>query len=99
MMHLKSQITTEQISRVLEEVIKPQLQVHGGNLHLIDIEGNIIRLKVTGTCQSCPSLNDTIQEVILQSLQDAFNDSTIQVQVDRGVSSSLIQEALEIIRK
>lgn len=99
MMLSKSQITTEQISRVLEEVIRPQLQVHGGDLHLIGIEGNIIHLKITGTCQSCPSLNDTIEEVVLQTLQDAFNNSTIQVQVDRGVSSSLIQEAFKIIRK
>lgn len=98
-MLLKSQITTEKVSRVLEEVIKPQLQVHGGDLHLLDIKGNTIRLKVTGTCQSCPSLNDTIEEIVLQSLQDAHNDTTIQVEVDRGVSPSLIQEALKIIRK
>ncbi|BDE82234.1 hypothetical protein HMPREF3027_07885 [Porphyromonas sp. HMSC077F02] len=98
-MLLKSQITTEKVSRVLEEVIKPQLQVHGGDLHLLDIKGNTIRLKVTGTCQSCPSLNDTIEEIVLQSLQDALNDTTIQVEVDRGVSPSLIQEALKIIRK
>lgn len=98
-MLLKSQITTEKVSRVLEEVIKPQLQVHGGALHLLDIKGNTIRLKVTGTCQSCPSLNDTIEEIVLQSLQDALNDTTIQVEVDRGVSPSLIQEALKIIRK
>lgn len=98
-MLLKSQITTEKVSRVLEEVIKPQLQVHGGDLHLLDIKGNTIRLKVTGTCQSCPSLNETIEEIVLQSLQDALNDTTIQVEVDRGVSPSLIQEALKIIRK
>lgn len=98
-MLLKSQITTEKVSRVLEEVIKPQLQVHGGDLHLLDIKGNTIRLKVTGTCQSCPSLNDTIEEIVLQSLQDALNDTTIQVEVDRGVSPSLIQKALKIIRK
>lgn len=98
-MLLKSQITTEKVSRVLEEVIKPQLQVHGGDLHLLDIKGNTIRLKDTGTCQSCPSLNDTIEEIVLQSLQDALNDTTIQVEVDRGVSPSLIQEALKIIRK
>ncbi len=98
-MLLKSQITTEKVSRVLEEVIKPQLQVHGGDLHLLDFKGNTIRLKVTGTCQSCPSLNDTIEEIVLQSLQDALNDTTIQVEVDRGVSPSLIQEALKIIRK
>ena len=98
-MLLKSQITTEKVSRVLEEVIKPQLQVHGGDLHLLDIKGNTIRLKVTGTCQSCPSLNDTIEEIVLQSLQDALNDTTIQVEVDRGVSPSLIQEAVKIIRK
>lgn len=98
-MLLKSQITTEKVSRVLEEVIKPQLQVHGGDLHLLDIKGNTIRLKVTGTCQSCPSLNDTIEEIVLQSLQDALNDTIIQVEVDRGVSPSLIQEALKIIRK
>lgn len=89
----------DKVSRVLEEVIKPQLQVHGGDLHLLDIKGNTIRLKVTGTCQSCPSLNDTIEEIVLQSLQDALNDTTIQVEVDRGVSPSLIQEALKIIRK
>nr|WP_311520659.1 NifU family protein [uncultured Porphyromonas sp.] len=89
----------DKVSRVLEEVIKPQFQVHGGDLHLLDIKGNTIRLKVTGTCQSCPSLNDTIEEIVLQSLQDALNDTTIQVEVDRGVSPSLIQEALKIIRK
>lgn len=99
MQYPNTEISQETVSSVLAERVRPRLQAHGGDVHLIDIEGTTIKLKVSGACQSCPSLNDTIEEVILQSLQESLRAPSLKVVVDRGVSQSLIHEALKIIRK
>lgn len=98
-MHANTPISKEAVATVLAESVRPRLQAHGGDIHLLDIAGNTVRLKVSGACQSCPSLNDTIEGIILQALQEELRDPSLKVEVDRGVSQSLIQEALKIIRR
>ncbi|MDD7438300.1 MAG: NifU family protein [Bacteroidales bacterium] len=98
-MSANTQISKETVATVLAERVRPRLQAHGGDIHLLDIVGTIVRLKVSGACQSCPSLNDTIEEVILQTLQERLEVPSLKVEVDRGVSQDLIHEALKIIRR
>lgn len=99
MQDINTHISQETVAAVLAERVRPRLQAHGGDIHLIDIEGTTVRLKVSGACQSCPSLSDTIEEVILQALQESLGVPFLKVEVDRGVSRNLIQEALKIIRR
>ena len=45
----------EAVEYVLESCIRPLLRVDGGDIELIDIQGNEIFLSFLGTCRSCPA--------------------------------------------
>ncbi len=41
--------------------IRPMLQADGGNIELIDIVDNVVRVKLTGACAGCPMAQITLQ--------------------------------------
>lgn len=43
------------IQDVMEKEIRPMLQQDGGDVELIDLEGNIVLVALRGICTSCPS--------------------------------------------
>jgi len=46
----------ERIERVLDEQIRPELRVDGGDIMLVGIDAdNIVQIRLTGACQGCSS--------------------------------------------
>jgi Fe-S cluster biogenesis protein NfuA len=43
------------ISDLLDERVRPFLQGDGGDLHIVGLEGNELRVHYQGACGSCPS--------------------------------------------
>jgi len=43
------------IQAMLDEEVRPYLQGDGGDLHVIGIEGNVLKVHYQGACGSCPS--------------------------------------------
>jgi len=62
------------IQETLEKEIRPYLHADGGDLELVDIDGNRVYIKLKGTCQSCPSMGFTIESFITQKLRQAVNE-------------------------
>ncbi|MEW5804754.1 MAG: Fe-S cluster assembly protein NifU [bacterium] len=67
------------IQETLEKEIRPYLRADGGDLELVDIDGNKVYIRLSGTCQSCPSMGFTIETFITQKLRQAVNDEEIEV--------------------
>jgi len=44
--------TVEEVSKVLEE-IRPSLQADGGDVELVGIENDIVKLRLVGHCAGC----------------------------------------------
>lgn len=44
-----------QISQLLDDRVRPYLQGDGGDLHIVGLEGNELRVHYQGACGSCPS--------------------------------------------
>ena len=61
------------IQETLEKEIRPALRADGGNIELIDLDGNTVYVKLTGNCQNCPSMGFTIETFITQKLQQSVN--------------------------
>ena len=40
------------IAKAIEE-IRPRLQRDGGDCHLLSVEGNVVKVKMTGACVGC----------------------------------------------
>jgi NFU1 iron-sulfur cluster scaffold homolog, mitochondrial len=43
------------IQGMLDEEVRPYLQGDGGDLHVIGLEGNVLKVHYQGACGSCPS--------------------------------------------
>ena len=77
----KKMTTLEKIKAIqetLEKEIRPYLRADGGDIELVDIDGNKVYIKLSGTCQSCPSMGFTIETFITQKLRQAVNDEDLE---------------------
>jgi len=46
----------QRIERVLDEKVRPELRVDGGNIVLVGIDpDHIVQVRLTGACEGCPS--------------------------------------------
>jgi Fe-S cluster biogenesis protein NfuA len=43
------------IRQLLDDQVRPYLQGDGGDLHVLGLEGNVLRVHYQGACGSCPS--------------------------------------------
>ncbi len=53
----------KEILRALEQ-IRPTLQKDGGDVEFIELDDNIVKVRLTGSCQKCPMSEVTLKEGI-----------------------------------
>jgi len=58
------------IEETLEREIKPSLKEDGGDIELIDIDGNRVLVGLRGTCSSCPASDFTIKNYVETKLRE-----------------------------
>ena len=61
------------ILRALEKV-RPYLQSHGGDVEFLSVTGGVVRLKLLGSCGSCPSSSVTLKNAVEEALYEAAPD-------------------------
>lgn len=63
-------------TRVLHgiEAVRPYLKSHGGDCELVSVRDGIVRLKLHGTCGSCPSSSLTLKNAVEEALYEAAPD-------------------------
>lgn len=54
--------------------IRPYLESHGGNVELLGIQDEVARLRLQGTCKSCPSSSITLELAVRQCIEEACPD-------------------------
>lgn len=63
----------EQVEKALAK-IRPMLQRDGGNVDLVDVEGSVVKVRLTGACHGCPmsqmTLKAGIERVIKQEVPE-----------------------------
>ena len=62
--------------RVLEalEQVRPYLASHGGDVEFLGLNGDVARLRLTGSCDGCPASASTLELAIKQSLEEGAPD-------------------------
>lgn len=63
----------ERVLGALDKV-RPYLDSHGGNVELLGITDGIVRLRMQGSCKSCPSSADTLKLAIEEAIYAAAPD-------------------------
>jgi Fe-S cluster biogenesis protein NfuA len=50
----------EKVEEVLEK-IRPSLMADGGNVELVEVNADVVKVKLTGACGSCPMSQMTLK--------------------------------------
>ena len=64
------------INKIIESQISPELQKDGGDITLVDIDGNKVLVKLRGKCSGCRNSHLTLK---------AFVESTLRETVDKNI--------------
>ena len=51
-----------QVERVVAEEVLPALQMDGAGVEVVGVEDGVVRVRLSGTCSSCPA---TVRAVIM----------------------------------
>ncbi|MCQ2744195.1 MAG: iron-sulfur cluster assembly scaffold protein [bacterium] len=70
------------VGKVIEQEISPQLQKDGGDIELVDIEGNVVKVKLIGVCSSCKNASMTLKNFVESILKEKVDSNIIVEQVD-----------------
>jgi Fe-S cluster biogenesis protein NfuA len=54
--------------------VRPYMESHGGNVELLALEDGVARIRLEGSCESCPASSSTLELAIKQALDEAAPD-------------------------
>lgn len=69
------------IEETIEREIRPSLRTDGGDIDLLDIEGNKVLVTLRGACTACPSSDFTLKGLVQSKLREFVSDD-IEVVVE-----------------
>jgi NifU-like protein len=69
------------IEKTLEREIKPALQADGGDIELIDIDGNTVKVALRGTCRTCAASEVTLKQYVQQKLREQVSPELVVEEV------------------
>lgn len=55
----------EKVEKALND-IRPSLQADGGNVELVDVENDVVKVRLTGACAGCPMSQMTLKHGVEQ---------------------------------
>lgn len=58
-----------EVEKVLEK-IRPALQADGGDVELVDVDGGVVKVRLTGACNGCPMASITLKNGIEALLKE-----------------------------
>lgn len=71
------------IEEVLEREIRPALRMDGGDIELIDVDGDFVLVSLRGACVSCAASQTTLKDYVEKKLREQVLDTLI-VEEDKG---------------
>ena len=86
-----------EVRKVLKEKVDPVLSNHFGGSELTKIEDGVAYVKLTGACASCPSAQETIEDIV-KNYVCADVEGIRDVVLDNTVSEDLLDMARKILR-
>jgi NifU-like protein len=58
------------VQQTINEQIRPGLRAHGGNIELVDVDGNKVIVALRGMCSQCPTAEFTMKDVVEAKLRE-----------------------------
>jgi NifU-like protein len=67
----------KKIEEALEREIRPGLRKDGGDIELVDVDGDFVMVSLRGACTSCAKSQTTLKEYVEKKLRELVLDSLI----------------------
>ncbi len=67
----------KKIEEVLEREVKPGLRKDGGDIELVDVDGDFVMVSLRGACTSCAKSQTTLKEYVEKKLREQVVDTLI----------------------
>lgn len=74
--------TLEDQVREALELIRPAIQMDGGDIRLENVEGNTVTVQLLGTCESCPLTPVTLKQGVERILRERVPGITRVVAIE-----------------
>ena len=74
--------TLEDQVREALELIRPAIQMDGGDIRLDSVEGNTVTVQLLGTCESCPLTPVTLKQGVERILRERVPGITQVVAIE-----------------
>lgn len=85
------------IEKVLNEQVRPYLAEHFGDIEIVSYEDKVLKVKLLGHCEGCPSAQLTMEDLVEKELKEAFPDDIERVTMFDDISDDLYNLAKEIL--
>lgn len=59
----------EKVKKIIEERIRPALQMDGGDIEFFGMDGKQVKVRLTGACHGCPSAAMTLQMGVFRAIK------------------------------
>ncbi len=92
-----AEISLEEIEKVLDEKVRPELAYHDGNIRVEKLENSVLHVRMTGNCCNCPSAELTLENTVDTALKEEFPELEDVVLVT-GVSDGMIEDMKQILK-
>jgi len=83
---------------MLDELVRPALAAHGGDVELVGLEDGILRLRMLGQCAGCPAATMTNETIIEGQLLPLIPELK-QVVLVHTVDESLLDMARTLMKR
>lgn len=94
-----SLLTTERVHQVLSRRIGHLLRARGGSAEVVDVQGEIVRIRFLGGCRSCMASNESLRAQIEDVLRKDLYHPSLVVRIHESVSEDLLDEARKILHR
>ena len=71
----------KKIDTVLDQ-IRPNIQMDGGDIELVNVDNGIVYIKLHGACEGCPASIFTLKLGIEEALKEHISEVIEVIQVD-----------------
>jgi len=69
------------IEEALEREIRPALRNDGGDIELLDIDGDLVQVSLRGACASCVAAQTTLKDYVEKRLRELVSDTIVVEEV------------------
>ncbi len=64
----------KKVEKVIDEYVRPSLQMDGGDVEILDIKGTLIYCSLKGACSSCVGASQTLRMMVERILKDQVDE-------------------------